>query len=620
MIRFLLIILLASFSHSFFGDEIIIQEIEGLLKSLPEGDSQRRELTLRLADLYFFSAVDLDKRARLAEEGSQLLDKKASSFRQRSLNLYRKSISQYKLNKEIQIKVDFQLARLLDQLGRNRKALSFWQKSYQQRQNLNIRREAILKFAEDAQKASHLVRAEELYKEALTLCEEVCSFVHYRLGWVYRSQGKIIPALREIEQALWDNKGQIQEEVLRDYIAFLAQRKGNGVQEIRIIENLMERTGRKGLLEQLAFGFYSSGNNKAGTNALALVTQRNPILKNQIRLLEEYYSLRDWDEFRELYERIISEKVLDIQGDDTKKIEQIMRRLAIQLEAEQKQNSELQAEFLAVNNLYLELFPKSEIAIKMMRSWLHVEKRPKVKIEKIAYWLGDKKRSFSAEEEIALREERGRLAQEQKEYTVLRLEMKRLAVIYKKKEKIEKAKYLIAYSYYKEEKLDKALPLFLELTKVEGSTPGKWAIQSQHLSLDIFNHKKDYQKLITQADLWLKQKWNSPSIAKELAEIRQIKEQASFENAVAAGETLTALNVFFDYCQLGKFIPQSCQNAKRLSVILKDQSKLVAVLEKIQDKKALINEYEISGYYAKAASLLTQKTPLLKSSGLFRKR
>ena len=617
MMQVLLITLLASFSSPFFGGEVIIQELEGLMKSLSEGDSQRRELTLRLADLYFFSAIDLDKQARLTEGDSQPFDKKASSFRQRSLNLYRKSISQYKLNRETQIKVEFQLARLLDQLGRKRKALSFWQKSYQQKQLLNIRREAILKFAEDAQKASRFAKAEEFYKEALTLCEDVCGFVHYRLGWVYRSQGKIIPALREVEQALWDNKGQIQEEVLRDYIAFLAQRKGNGVQEVRIVENLMERTGRKGLLEQLAFGFYSSGNNKAGTKALALVTQRDPTLKNQIRLLEEYYSLRHWDEFRELHQQIIAEKILALPGDAAKKIEQIMRRLAIQLEAEQKQSPELQTEFLAVNNLYLELFPQSEIAIKMMRSWLHVEQRSKVKMEKIAYWLGDKRRTFSTADEIALREERGRLAQEQKEYTILRWEMERLATIYTIKEKVEKAKYLIAHSYYQEEQLDKALPLFLELAKVEEPAPTKWVIQAQHLSLDIFNQKKDYQKLISQADLWLKQKWKLPSISKELADMRQIREQASFESAVAAGETLRALNIFYDYCQLGKFTPQSCQNAKRLSVILKDQSRLVAVLEKTQDKKALVNEYEISGYYTKAASLLTQKTPLLKKQWSF---
>ena len=238
-------------------------------------------------------------------------------------------------------------------------------------------------------------------------------------------------------------------------------------------------------------------------------------------------------------------------------------------------------------------------------------------MEKIAYWLGDKRRTFSTEDEIALREERGRLAQEQKEHTILRLEMERLASIYTKKEKAEKAKYLIAHSYYQEQRLDKALPLFLELAEIEGATPSKWAIQAQHLSLDIFNQKKDYQKLITQADLWLRQKWNLPSISKELADMRQIREQASFESAVAEGETLTALNIFFYYCQLGKFIPQSCQNAKRLSVILKNQSKLVAVLEKIQDKKALVNEYEISGYYAKAASLLTQKTPLLKNQWSF---
>ncbi|MCY4643908.1 MAG: hypothetical protein OXB88_04765 [Bacteriovoracales bacterium] len=619
MFKFIFIICLANFGLPSFGNEAIIREVKGLLKALPEGDPGRRELTLRLADLYFFSAADLDKKARLAQDHTaSLLDKKAGRFRQRSLNLYRKGIKEYKLNEETRIKAEFQLARLFDQLGRSGEALPFWKKSYRQKRVLNIRREAIFKLAEDAQRASRFIEAERLYKEALTLCENDCGFVHYRLGWIYRSQGKIEHALKEIELSLWDNKGQIQEEVLRDYIAFLSQRTGNGSKEIAIVENLMERTGRKGLLRQLAFGFYSSGNNRAGTRALALLTQRNPTLKNQIRLLEEYYALRHWDEFRELYEQIVPKRVTTLKKDEAKKIEKIMRRLAIQLEAEQKQNTEIQEEFLAICDIYLELFPASQIAMKIIHSWLGVEKRPKVKMKKIAYWLGDKRRTLTTKDEMALREERGRLAQEQKAFGILRTEMEHLAKMYKVEEKIKKSKYLMAYSHYQENNLDKALPLFIELVGVDGSsTPGKWAVQAQHLALDIFNQRKEYQKLMAQADLWLNQKAKWPTLGKELADMERIRAQADFENATLAGETPNALSVFFRYCRLGKFIPKSCQNAKRLSIILKDQSTLIAVLEKVGDKKALINEYEVSGHYTKAASLLVKKTPILKKKWSF---
>ena len=627
----LLIASLASFSAPSLGSEAMIQEVEGLLKSLPAEDPGRRELTLRLADLYFFVATDLNKRASLSMDTESTsdelhpdkLDEKAEQFRQRALNLYRKSLKKFKLNRETRIKVGFQQARLLDQLGRKREALVFWKKSYQQKEVINIRREAILKLAEDVQEGSDLDKAERLYKEALTLCEEVCGFVHYRLGWVYRNQGRIIPALKEIEQALWDNKGQAQDEVLRDYIAFLAIQGGDGSRAIGIVENLVERTGRKDLLEQLAFGFYSAGNKQAGTKALALITQRNPVLENQIRLLEEYYGLRRWDEFRELRERIVPAKISILEKDAAKKVEQIMRRLAVQLEAEQKQKSQTRSEFLAVADLYLELFPKSEVAMKIIRSWLSAEKRQKVKMKKIAYWLGGKGRQFSAEDEIMLREERVRLAQEQKAYAVVRSEMEQLAGLYQTTEKKEKAKYLIAYSYYQENKFDMALPLFIQLAKAHGPPsskrpmPSKWAIQSQHLILDIFNQRKDYQQLMTQADLWLKQKWESSLIEKELTDIRRVREQASFENAAIAGETSAALEVFFGFCKLGKFVPKSCQNAKRLSIILKDQLKLLAVLEKLNDKKTLVNEYEISGRYTKAAALLIQKTPLLKKQWSF---
>lgn len=620
MIRFwsIVCVVFLTVSVTAFGNEMVIRDVENLRNSLPAKDSARKELTLRLADLYFFAAVDHDKQARLATDGgAQALDQKAARARQRALNLYREAI-RHGLNGETRIKVDFQMARLLDQLGRSSEALPLWRKSHAQKQVLNIRREAILKLAERAESSSSLKEAENLYQEALGLCESACNFVHYRLGWVYRNQGNIKVALQEIKKALWDKKGQAQEEVLRDYMAFLAQDSGDGSSAVSIVENLMERTGRKDLLENLAYGFYAAGNKQAGTNILAIVTAREPNIKNQIRLLEEYYGLRKWDQYRELRERVDPATITSIDPDSQKDAEKIMRRLAVQLEAEQKQNDSVRPEFLATNSLYLDLFPKSDIAVKVMRSWLSIEKNNNIKIAKIASWLNSPARQFKDAEILELREERARLAQEENNYPVLREEMTKLQKMYTDTEKREKAKYLIAHSYYKEGNIDQALPLFKELAAFAGDVPSKWAIQAQNLALDIYNQKQDFVTLIAQADTWLGRTWpqgNKPT--KELIDIRKVREQANFEFAAASGTTPNALGIFYQYCNSGEFLPKSCENAKKLAVALKDQEKLMAVLRKTNAKEELINEYEISGHYAKSAGLLAEKTPLTKGKWSF---
>ena len=616
MTKCIFVILLASFLNFFSAvnaNESMIADIEGLLGSLSEKASERKELTLRLADLYFFTAIDLEKKARLSEDMEALFEK-SSKFRRRALKLYYEAKNHHKLNDEVEIKVNFQLARIYEQLGKMGDALAFWKRLYKQKQMLNIRQEAILKLAENAEDTSSLKRAEALYKEALETCEGgACGFVRYRLGWVYRNLGKFELALEQMKSALWDKKGQAQDEVLRDYVTFLSQKPGNGSKAITIIENLSKKTGRKDLLEKLAFGFYAAGNKVAGTKALAVVTNRKPTLKNQVQLLEEYYGLRKWNKFADLRERISSNSTATLSKEEIQKIETIMRRLVVQLEAEQKQDPSTTEAFLASSLLYLELFSTSDVAFKIMRSWIALEKNASFKMKKIAYWLNHDKFKFAPKEIIELREERARLAQKEKKYEILRLEMGHLARIYSDEDKSKKASYLVAHSYYEEEQLDKALSLFVELAKVDSRKPSKWSLQAQNLALDIFNQKKDYDGLIRQADAWLKQEWDNPgAVRKDLKEMGKIRQQAEFEKAVAMGENEDALKIFFKYCQEKKLRPQSCQNAKKLAVALKAQTILVSVLQITNEKEALTNEYEISGHYAKAAKLLAEKTPLRK--------
>jgi hypothetical protein len=61
------------------------------------------------------------------------------------------------------------------------------------------------------------------YRQVLNLCEgtDSCSYTHYRMAWIERNQEHVAVAIEEMKQALWDSKGQIREESLRDLIAFM---------------------------------------------------------------------------------------------------------------------------------------------------------------------------------------------------------------------------------------------------------------------------------------------------------------------------------------------------------------------------------------------------------------
>ena len=615
--KFYLLLALMLITVPVFANDATIAEFESLRNSLPSTDPSRKELTLRLADLYFFAAVDVEKQANLNPEknGNGVLDKKAKRQRLRSLNFYREVLKQFKLSRTTELKVHYQVARLLDHLGRIRESLPEWNLLRKQQLVPKIRREALLKLAELAEKKGNAAsdrQAEFLYKEALQICQtqELCSFVHYRLGWVYRNQNRIPEALKEIRQSLWDSKGQVQEEVLRDFMGFLTLKSGNGEKTLLEVEQLAKKLRRPELIENLAFGFYAAGNRTAGTRVLALVAARDPKFEYFVRLLEEYYGQRSWDKFREVRERIDIATAVKLGIDERKEVEKILRRLVVQLDGEREGNPTALPEFLGIAEIYSQIFPKQDLAFRMMRSWLSAEKDMGRRMQKSQEWLTSGVRILTRAEEIELREIRSHSAQELQDTAAFRIEMDKLASLYKKKDHQRKARYVIAYSLYKETKLDLALPLFQALAKIaSGETADKWAMQSQNLALDIYNQKKDYTSIMRQADLYLNRSWPR-SMAGEIKTLRKIRDQADFQWAVSQGDTPEALTKFFSFCNKGEHLPQSCANAKKVAVRLKDHQRLIQVLEKLNSKDDLINEYEVSGYFVKAANLLIQRTPL----------
>lgn len=79
--------------------------------------------------------------------------------------------------------------------------------------------------------------------------------------------------------------------------------------------------------------------------------------------------------------------------------------------------------------------------------------------------------------------------------------------------------------------------------------------------------------------------------------------QADFEKAFNLGETVQGLEAFYNFCFQNVFPEKSCSNAKVLSVKLKDQEKLVSLLERENDEKALLVEYELMGRFSDAAKI-----------------
>ena len=478
--------------------------------------------------------------------------------------------------------------------------------------------------------AAHLAEATRLYHIAVELCAggEVCAYAHHRLGWLAKAEGAYPTAIQETELALWDTKGQVREEVLKDYILFLASAPDDGKKALNLVLPLSQKLTRPALLSDLADAFYSAGNKVAGTYVLAYVNSLSPSLAHQARLLEEYYGLRNWDGFREVLEQTQSAKTvartpsaehpvaLDAKpAKQDVEAEKILRRLTIQLDGERISQPQYAADFENATLLYLRLFPTSPVRFKMMEGWLAAETSPERKLSQLKIWTSDPSFALSPTEQKRLHEMRAGIAQKNKDYATVAEETTVLADLYSTDTaKAREYRFLKANALLEQKNPTAALPLFKELAK-PALQADPWALRSQRSALGILAENKDYAGIIQQADLWLDDASvkASGALSDARKEFTSIREQAAFEQAVQQGKVASALKVFEDFCERKVFLPKSCDNARVLAVQLGDQNSLFAVLKAEGKKEELANEYELSARFASAAELreaaLSKKAP-----------
>ena len=605
--------MLLSFSVS--ADEYLIREMEDLYTSLTYDDPAKSELTLRLADLYFDVSI-------MEGHDAELITK-----RKRSLALYTQALEGsegvQKVTGQLQVKVQFQIGRLLSKLGQDSAAAQHFEAVFETARDKNLKREAAFQLANWYEKDTNFEKTDKFYQEAIKLCNSIdsCNYAHYKRGWLLYKETKLEDAINELKLSLWDAKGQVREKVLNDYIMFLSNRMTDGLSELKEIEKLTERINRPEIMRQLAESYFTAGNRIAGTNLLSYIDRKNPSLYYQVRLLEENYGLGNWSKVTTYLNKLDSKSAKDLPKDKQQADEvlKISRRFIVQLDAETQTNPKYNIELKQAINIYLKLYPNDELRRKMQEGWLKAENSTKKKIQQLAIWIKeDGELGIQASEIRKLRQSRLALAQQEKISDVVVEESLAIAQLVDSVEARE-FEYVAARQMYELKQFDKAKTLFEKLADAAITLPkvDKWGLLSQNLLLDVYNQEKRFDAIIEQSSKWTQNEKlaSDNSIKNELKQMNDISRQAKFEWAVAQGESAPAMTVFYDYCMQNIFADKSCINAKVLAIKLSDQQKLISLLEKAKDEQALVIEYELMGRFADAA-ILNEKLFLNKKKDI----
>ena len=596
------------------ADAQLAKDVEALRNSLPLQDPARPTLTLRLADILFDQAVELGGNA-LASESEKA---QTNSARKRALALYQESLSGTQYHKGVTgglaLKIKFQMARLQQEMGQIDAANKLWKELVAQQELTDLRREAALRLAEYYEKLktpAAFKESDTYYRLSIELCGEgdVCAYGHYRRAWALREAGNLPAAIEEIQVALFDSKGQVREEALRDLIVFLSVEPTDGEKALLLVEKLSAQTARPQLFENLAEAFYSAGNRVAGTRVLEHVNQRTPTLTHQIRLMEEYYGLRQWEKFRLTLDQA-AKNPTPPEGIDPKS-EKILRRLSVQLDGERASRPEYAPDFKSVVLLYMQFHPKHKDQFKMMEGWLAAETDAAAKMKKIDEWVNGADLGLSKEEQIKLREIRLALAVKGKDSAIIENESAKLSGLVTDPARVREYKYIQSVAIKEQGRVDEAFAL-LKTWALPTAPQDTWTFRGGLMQVDILLDKKTYAEIAKTASEWA----DSPTVlsaakaAKEkkvwddgLELLNRVREEARFEAAIAQGETPEALATFNSYCVAGKFLPKSCENARVLAVKLKDQKTILALLKHLDRKSELASEYEAAGFFGESAEL-----------------
>lgn len=589
------------------ADQDLIDQVETLMAGLPPKDqAQRRSLTVRLANLYYSEALKVAADS-IEDPKTQ---KTVAEYRRRATRLYEEFLTgnggKYELPYGEQKEATrFQLARLYAEDDKAAEAKKIWTELAAQDEFPKVQSESALSLAElyEAENPA----SEEALKYYAIPAEadaklDTRAYAHYRSAWILRNQQEFPKAIDELKAALYDSKGQVKDEVLRDLVVFYSLSDIGHEKAIAYFLDMQERLGRQDLLGELADAYIAAGNKPAAVGVLAEVSARKPDLVHQVRFLEESYGIRNWDSYADALKGL-GKSTMDKVGDEDKvKVETILKRLTVQLDAERMTNTEAADEFVSTVDLFVRLFPKDETVFKMISGAVAVETDDEAKVAKIEAVLADKTLALKPEEHNLLREQLLSLHQKAGDHKAASAQAKILTESSAKPEDKRRFAFVQASELFDGGEEAAALPLLAALSTANAADDiGK---KSQMLVVRTHGRNKSYGDAVKASATWLAAVGDNAEVkaSKEYLAIVEVRDRAEFEGAVGMGDKPEALEVFKKNCLAGTFLPQSCENAKSLAIKLKNYDALIVLLKHEKNDEELAAVWEANGYFAEAAT------------------
>lgn len=240
MIAFLAVLLMHGFGTSsvvaradmdLATQNVLIDKLEKIYQTLPNSDSAKVGVTLRLADLY----AERARRVSMESADGCVGCKEPAKDRDKALRLYNEVL--VKAPESSRPKVILQMGHLQQMNGNEAKAIALYEQNLHVENDPQLQAEANLALAEIYFKRREFNKAVGYYDKVLNNPAAVSKgLAAYRRAWSYFNLGEVPKAISELErvlttpellsrsgsaQASVDN--QFHEEVSRDYSTFLAK-------------------------------------------------------------------------------------------------------------------------------------------------------------------------------------------------------------------------------------------------------------------------------------------------------------------------------------------------------------------------------------------------------------
>ncbi|MGE4130372.1 MAG: tetratricopeptide repeat protein [Bdellovibrionales bacterium] len=593
----LLLPLVAALNASALQARDLIKEAEEVLGELKDTDPEKRPVSLRLADLLFDAALELDADATSGDAERA----EADQYRDRAQSLYSAALPH--LSSAAKLRVQFQLARLHTFKAEVMEANSLWRQIFETEGDARLRREAALHWAEQLEQDNDpksIRQAADLYEKSLPLADRdsLRAYILYRHSWARYRLGESDRAVDLVLKGIPLAHKKEREDFFRDLILFMSRQRRPAAEQVALLEKLQKDFDREKLVDQLIEGYLSVDRKLDYVWAMQHLNKRSPTLERTIAMLDAAHDGLSGEqvsshlaEIRGAYDQGLRFKTPE---SETKSKNQLFR--LVHLWDGNRRAKKVGADELftdGVNTMTL-IFTSADETKKSIEGWLAAHDDLSRRRAQVDHWLALATKSFYKPLVVQLVQNKIELARRAKDWTVVVAETKHLEELTAAQERpvrYQQAKALYELKQYKE-----ALPIFVSLAEEDSKAKDDLQKLSQDLVLDILAIQKDYPRI-----QFYTAKWQPTGERGD--ELKSIGEKAKFEQAVAE-QSAASLTVFKDFCIAEKFKPQSCDNAKSLALKLKEQGTLIAVLKADGQDDELAKQLEVAGRFAESARVL----------------